>query len=784
MHRWLTRTGFPGPGFVIVLALTLFAILLQLSWAGMPAGSDTRFHIYRTAEMMRSWQHGLFFPAWSEGSYLGYGSPLFHFYASLTYWLASLIGHVAGLDALDALRSLVALCFLACSSGMYLFARRRSGEAGAVLAGLLYVYSPWILYSESFARGVYPGLLSLALFPFLLWRLDALRERPNAVNLASAVLVQAALIHSHNLMALTLTLVALAWVVCDTALQAVISGGKLNWRPGALALAAIVAGAGVTAGFWLPVLLEHDTVHLQNLVALDELDYRRFLVPLHAMLAAPPLHDAGAVNGLRLFRVTGVAQWSLALCGLVTAALRFLRGERSRQLAAVIAVALPAGLMIALIDPASQGVWERLHFMRYLQFPWRLLGPVVACLAILGAANGWWLERAAARLQTVAVALLIATPVVAATPLLFMPARWTLPAVDSTLAAWHAGGELPMSTTFTSEFRPRDVHVFPGATGELLADYADGYPVDKLNHASLAPGSRATLLHNSPQALEWQIDASDDSVAGIFNFYWAGWRVEIDGRPVEIRPSAHHGLITFAMPAGNHHVRVFLGSTPARDLAQGIAALSLLLVAGGALALRRRSPVIPRRRHRTPARIVTGMLSGGALAVILVLLFLREGSAWLRSAPGEALPAQVQRKFTLDGRIQLSGFDLDSEVLRAGEGLKIKLYWYALQEIDIEYTSFVHLSTGGRPQAQLDKPWHEIAVRKWPRDGYVIEVYDLQLPRQLPSGDYQLTAGMYSCELMPPGECGNEQRLAVSDESGAVIGDVIPLATIRIEAAH
>ena len=248
-----------------------------------------------------------------------------------------------------------------------------------------------------------------------------------------------------------------------------------------------------------------------------------------------------------------------------------------------------AGLMIALTVPNSLPLWNLLRPLHYLQFSWRLLGPIAACLAIVGGANGLWLERLGGRLQTGASALLLAVPIVTSTPLLYMPEGWRVNELDTSLAAWHEEKALELlSTTATSEFLPRDVHVDPGPTGRLLADYADGYPVDKLNHAGLPPGSTARLLHNSPQAQEWQIDASRDFIAEVYTFYWAGWRAEIDGQAVALRPSEHHGLITFALPAGNHRVHVFLGSTPARDLAAWISLLSLLLVAGGVIALRRR----------------------------------------------------------------------------------------------------------------------------------------------------------------------------------------------------
>ena len=77
------------PGLVFVLTLTLFTLIPLLRNPGLPNGPDVLYHSYRVAEMNRSWSHGLLFPTWAEGLYLGYGSPLFHFYARLDYTITS-----------------------------------------------------------------------------------------------------------------------------------------------------------------------------------------------------------------------------------------------------------------------------------------------------------------------------------------------------------------------------------------------------------------------------------------------------------------------------------------------------------------------------------------------------------------------------------------------------------------------------------------------------------------------------------------------------------------------
>ncbi|MCY4021479.1 MAG: 6-pyruvoyl-tetrahydropterin synthase-related protein [Chloroflexi bacterium] len=779
------------PGLLFVVALTLFTFIPLLRNPGLPNGPDVLYHSYRVAEMNRSWSHGLLFPTWAEGFYLGYGSPLFHFYARLTYVITSLFNVVLGLEPLDALRALLALSLLGCSSGMYLFAKRRFGCLSGIVAGLLYVYSPYLMYTEAYARGTYPELLSFALFPWLLWRVDALRDKPSPVNFLSLVLVQTALINAHNLMALVLTGMTVAWIAFEAIVQqANREASRMDWRSAAWALLGMALASGVAATFWLPVVLESDSVHLQNLTVAGLLDYREAFVRLPDLLAGPPIHDAGAINGLSELKTLGVAQWMLALLGLGASAALYIRGFRSphpQSFLGVLFFGATALAMLVLVMPVSLPIWDSLRPIQFLQFPWRLLGPIAACLAIIGGANGIWLEKLDSRWQISLAASAVALPIVLAIPLFYIP-EWRHETLNTSIAAYHAEevARRQLGTTFTGEYRPRHVHSVPDPTAHLLLDYADGYPIDKLNHSLLPEGSVAELIHNSPHSHEWRIKAGKDFVAEIYNFYWLGWRAEIDGRPVEITPSPHHGFITFPVPSGEHEVRVYLGSTAGRDLAAWVSLLSILLSVGAAAILRgRRTMPRPYWKIAPLARTSSiGLLLGGGIALLCVLVFFQEGLAWHNSPPGEALPAQFQTRFTLDDNLQVLGYDLNADALRPGDHLRLRVYWYALEEIDVNFSSFLHLSTGGPPLAQVDKlhPAGRAISEWWGPDGYIVDTYDLRLPEQLSAGAYQLIVGLYTCELMPADDCGNGYRPRVRDEAGAVVGDSVPLATIRVEA--
>lgn len=779
------------PGLLLVLALTLFTLIPLLRNPGLPNGPDVLYHSYRVAEMNRSWSHGLLFPTWAEGFYLGYGSPLFHFYARLTYVITSLFHILLGFGALDALRALLALSLLGCSSGMYLFAKRRFGRLSGVIAGLLYVYSPYLMYTEAYARGTYPELLSFALFPWLLWRLDGLRDKPSPVNFLSVVLLQAALINAHNLMALVLTGIIAAWVGFEAIAQHMNrEASRLAWRPAAWALLAMALGAGAAATFWLPVLLESDSVHLQNLTVAGLLDYREAFLRLPDLLATPPIHDAGAINGLSELKILGIAQWMLALLALAAAAALYIRGFRSphpQSFLSLVFFALIALTMLLMVMPGSLPTWDNLRPIQFLQFPWRLLGPIAACLAIIGGANGLWLEKLDLRRQISLVASTVALPILLAIPLFYVP-EWRHETLDTSIAAYH-GEEVArrqLGTTFTGEYRPRHVHSVPDPTAHLLLDYADGYPIDKLNHSILPEGSAASLVHNSPQSHEWRVNAPESFIAEIYNFYWLGWSAEIDGRLVEITPSPHHGLITFPVPSGEHTVRLYLASTTARDAAAYVSLASILLSVGAAALLRRRW-AMPRPYWQVAPlsrASALGLLLGGGIALLCALVLFQEGLAWHNSPPGQALPAQFRARFTLDDSLQVLGYDLSADVLRPGDYLRLRVYWYALEEIDVNFSSFLHLSTGGPPLAQIDKlhPGGRAISEWWGPDGYIVDTYDLRLPEQLPAGEYQLIVGLYTCELMPADDCGNGYRPQVTDEAGNLIGDSVPLTAIRVES--
>lgn len=763
----------------LVLLLCLFVLWPLLQHPGLSNGTDTLYHVYRAAEMDRSWSHGVLMPRWAESFYFGYGSPLFYYYASFTYYLTSIITRLTGVDAVNSLRLVIVLSLLASGGGMFAFVRGRLGVLAGVIAGVAYVYSPYIMYKEPYARGDFPEMLSFALLPLILWWFDRLLRRGRPLDFALSALSVCVLINTHNLMALVLSALLGAWLLWN--------GLTVGWRRVGLALVAQGIGVGLAASFWLPVIIERDSVQLANLVALAELDFRNFFVPLHELLQGVPRLDGGAVNGLMPVYAVGVVQWVLALAGVSSLVIA---QRRTKSLPLLkngpVMTALFFGgmalIFIFMMTPWSEFIWLTPIPFSFLQFPWRFLGPAAFCLAVLAGMNAFWLQRLSHRLGATGVGFVTAALIVSVMPLLYIP-EWTNRVVDTSVAAYHraevSGRQL--ATTYSSEFLPATVLTLPDPTERLLEDYADGYPVDHAHYEFLPDEVEVALLANGPEFSEWRINAPFAFTFEVLIFDFAPWQAEIDSQPVTIFPADPHGLMTLDVPAGEHTVRVFLGTTPVRMAGIAIGVVSTL--AGIALMwiLWRRNP----GDHAAPETLLLphryGLIVAAGVVLVVWALWMRPGGAWLESPPGQVLAAQVATDYRLGESIRLIGYDLNSRTFNPGDTLKLDVFWYTNAPIPYGYSSFVHISHGGPPLAQGDKlnPAGR-PTKAWITTGYYRDPFEITLPPDMPAGEYEVRAGLYTCDTRPTDDCGNGDRLPVTDAQGNALGDSVLLGTVTI----
>jgi hypothetical protein len=124
----------------------------------------------------------------------------------------------------------------------------------------------------------------------------------------------------------------------------------------------------------------------------------------------------------------------------------------------------------------------------------------------------------------------------------------------------------------------------------------------------------------------------------------------------------------------------------------------------------------------------------------------------------------------LGDRVTLLGYDLER---REGE-ITLTLHWQARQEMEEDYTVFIHLLDGGEIVAQGDSQPQggHYPTSIWDESEVVIDEHHLTTG-ELSPGEYDLWVGIYLLESM--------ERLPVIDAQGEKTGDGVNLGTIAID---
>jgi hypothetical protein len=190
----------------------------------------------------------------------------------------------------------------------------------------------------------------------------------------TAVLLTAAVILSHNLMALLFFGMLVAWAVWQSLLAR-----RLQWRLFLL----LGLGLGAAAFFWLPVYGERNAVNLNTLLgAGDNYDFRTHFLSLYELFSPRRCGlDWGASQPDFRFNL-GRCAVAVGGIGIVEFGIAESAGAGQTWYFAV------AGhWCLFLMLPVSTFIWETVPFLPFFQFPWRLLGPAAIVTAVLAGAG-------------------------------------------------------------------------------------------------------------------------------------------------------------------------------------------------------------------------------------------------------------------------------------------------------------------------------------------------------------------------------------------------------------
>ncbi|MCB0257329.1 MAG: glycosyltransferase family 39 protein, partial [Anaerolineae bacterium] len=529
--------------WLAVLLLVLgTALAVGRFWQpGVSSDADMLMGIYRVFELNQAWQNGILYPRLGADLNFTYGAPLFQYYPPLASY-GSLIFHRAGLGLIEASKLMFSLSLLLGSLGVTVYTRWLFGDRRAALvSGLMYLFSPYLL-TNVYERGAAAESLALAIIPWVFWAVHRLLvEERGPWFWISAVLI-GMLVLAHNITALFVLPAVLAG-----ALVLALSFGRLNRLP--IIGLAVVVGLGLSAFYWLPALAEIGYVQIEASMVDETKNVIAHLVPLRHLVQTSLVFDYW--DQMRFH--SAFWQVLLGMAGIVGIAFQ------DRQRRPVLLFMAGVWLLTLVLQLSfSQPFWEGLPLIRFIQFPWRLLGLGSLCLAVL--TGSLFLLRPLRGIPGLILAVVLLGSIVYVSTVRLSPEQSPI---------WYriTSAELSQQDLFErgsrgfalfSDYLPGTVHV---STVDLPRSRSSAESLE----ASKKPAPLIQVLEEAPNRLKLLVASKQPFELQLHRFYFPGWQAYAGSQAIPVIASGQLGLVSVSLPSGVYPLEIRLGDTRLRS---------------------------------------------------------------------------------------------------------------------------------------------------------------------------------------------------------------------------
>jgi 6-pyruvoyl-tetrahydropterin synthase related domain len=570
------RKLLPTLQALLALGTAAFAVEIPFFFYGTPSGHDVEFHLYSWLEVLAQWKHGILYPRWASMANFGYGEPRFVFYPPASWTLGSVIAAIFPWKLASPVFIWIAL--VAAGWSMFVLVRRWLSPRDAIFAAVFYAVNPYHLLIV-YWRSAFAELLASCLIPLLvLTVLRAADEGWRALTPLSLVLAAAWLTNAPAAVmihySLALLILLFAWQHRD---------GRILF----VGAAAVALAACLSAFYLLPAIYEQRWVDIAQAISAGSRPQDSFLF-IHT---TDRDHDAfnHIVSWVAVLEIVTTLGAAWVARGWFAGA-RFvesLSDSRARTSPSgplqspdsltptlwIVLVGWALACSVLMFSMTSL-VWRFLPKLEFMQFPWRwllCLSMLFVLFATLGLRRGWM------RFALYAVAVLI---VVGGWHRIQSP-WWDQP---PDLKEMQDNMHDRIGYEGVDEYTPL------GADPSLLDQNAPNVVVEGAEQSKNAtPGAIASQspihIQSSIHIQTWTAESksftADMPVAGelaLRLFSYPAWKIEVNGRVVDVKEKSGSGQLLVPVSAGTNHVRVTFTRTWDRRLGGCLSAAAALFM--------------------------------------------------------------------------------------------------------------------------------------------------------------------------------------------------------------
>lgn len=529
-----------------IIGIEVLLATLPLFNSGFFSLHDEAQHIVDIYEMNRAFEVGGFPPRWAPDLTFGLGYPYFNFYYHLPFYISTFFMHL-GFSMTQSFKAVIFLSLIFGPIGFFLLARRHVSQLAALIAASLYLYTPYFAV-DSYVRGALGELVLLSLLPWAALGINHLITKPSILSFIFSSVVIGMLGISHNVLNI---FVFPFLFVYGLALIFFLKNDSVR-KSLLVLIAAFLAGALLSSYYWLPPFFEMRFISKYEQIKIED------QFPFLKQLLIPSWGYGGSHWGPNDEMSFQIGTFNLLAVVLSVFVFKFIDKKLRKYVLFFLAV---FAVFFGLMNYRTLPFWNLHPFLRYIQFPWRLLIFTTFSTAFLAALVAEGLLSRVDNKRGVVYTTIAILAIVLFNVWYFRPNGYKEVADERYLEMYFANRTLKGN----------------GERGYLSRDYL-GFSEDFLpptiwqkkrpediSSSFVQAKRRATLsyLQNGIRYLI-DVDSPQDNQLLIYATYFPGWTAYIDGKKMDTFPATDLGIIGLDIPSGKHAITVQFEDTPIR----------------------------------------------------------------------------------------------------------------------------------------------------------------------------------------------------------------------------
>lgn len=528
---------------ILIILFTTLILGWQLLRPGFYSMHDD-LQVMRLYEMDRCFGDGQIPCRWVADLGQNYGQPLFNFYSALPYYLGEAI-HLTGISFIDTTKILFLLSLFLSGVFTYLLAKEFfKSEQAALVSAIAYMVAPYHAV-DIFVRGALSESWGLTLIPLVLFAVIKVCRQPKATHSALLSFSLAALLITHNIT----VLISAPLLAIFGFYFFLTSHNRL--RQFAFLVPGVLLGVGLSAFFLFPVIFEQQFIQTKFLTT-DYFDFRAHFATINQLFAKLSWgYGPSRFNSYQYPETLSFFVGIVPILAIILAPIALYLKRKDRVTLSLITTTFSLGLLyLFMTHSRSVMIWEFFPTLKFVQFPWRFLGPVSLLTSLL---IGFCLESITIKPESkIKIFSFVAALLIAAD---FNYFRFEKYFPNITDAKKLSGAEYDNQIRGALlDYLPQTVQVIPEAK-------APAAPVILNGDVSINYFDKRSNYFSS------EFDSYTDSATIQFPVMdFPGWTLYQNRLPTPIKFDIDNdfGLITLNLAKGHHLIQGFFENTPLR----------------------------------------------------------------------------------------------------------------------------------------------------------------------------------------------------------------------------